>query len=855
MLRVALKGLAGRKLRALLTAIAIILGVAMISGTYVLTDTINNAFTSIFTETYKNADAIISAKTAFTNDNGNGVQAPSFSDYLLGRVKALPDVKAAEGSVTDAQTKLVGRNGKVVSTHGAPSLAFSVNPNGDQRFNPLQLVAGTWPSGPDEIAIDSNVASSKHYKVGDTIGVERNGPVQKFRIAGIVKLPGVSIGSATLSVFDLPTLQTLLGRVGKLDLIRVQAKTGVPTSKLIAEIKPVLPASAQIRNTSAQVKEDKKSVNGFTSFIRYFLLAFAGIALFVGSFVIANTLSITIAQRTREFATLRTLGATRRQILRSVIVEALVIGILGSVTGLFLGLALGKGLKWVFSLLGFGLPTAGTVFENRTIVVCLVVGTVITLLASLRPALRATRVPPIAAVREGAELPRGRFARWTPFISGATLLIGVLLLAYGVLAHNLPTASRLFSLAAGILLLFFGVAANAQRLVRPLASVLGWPGTRIGGAAGTLARDNAMRNPKRTASTASALMIGLALVTFVAILGQGIRSSFESAVDDLFKANYAVTSQDTFTPLTIAAERAVAKAPGVTAVSGIRAGSARVFGSVENLTGADPELTKVVHLDWKEGSNAVPAELGKTGAFVDDKYAKKHHLHVGTPLALETPTAKTLHLKVLGIFKLPKGGSPFGPVTISNALFDANYVDPENEMAFVDIKGGVSDANTRALNAAIAGFADAKVQTHSQFKANFEKPLNNILSLLYVLLALSVIVSLFGIVNTLVLSVFERTRELGMLRAVGMTRRQTRRMIRHESVVTSLIGAALGIVVGFFLAILVTHALSSEGIVFAVPYASIVYFVIAAIVVGILAAIWPARRAAKLNVLAALQYE
>jgi putative ABC transport system permease protein len=855
MLRVALKGLAGRKLRALLTAIAIILGVAMISGTYVLTDTINNAFTSIFTETYKNADAIISAKTAFTNDNGNGVQAPSFSDYLLGRVKALPDVKAAEGSVTDAQTKLVGRNGKVVSTHGAPSLAFSVNPNGDQRFNPLQLVAGTWPSGPDEIAIDSNVASSKHYKVGDTIGVERNGPVQKFRIAGIVKLPGVSIGSATLSVFDLPTLQTLLGRVGKLDLIRVQAKTGVPTSKLIAEIKPVLPASAQIRNTSAQVKEDKKSVNGFTSFIRYFLLAFAGIALFVGSFVIANTLSITIAQRTREFATLRTLGATRRQILRSVIVEALVIGILGSVTGLFLGLALGKGLKWVFSLLGFGLPTAGTVFENRTIVVCLVVGTVITLLASLRPALRATRVPPIAAVREGAELPRGRFARWTPFISGATLLIGVLLLAYGVLAHNLPTASRLFSLAAGILLLFFGVAANAQRLVRPLASVLGWPGTRIGGAAGTLARDNAMRNPKRTASTASALMIGLALVTFVAILGQGIRSSFESAVDDLFKANYALTSQDTFTPLTIAAERAVAKAPGVTAVSGIRAGSARVFGSVENLTGADPELTKVVHLDWKEGSNAVPAELGKTGAFVDDKYAKKHHLHVGTPLALETPTAKTLHLKVLGIFKLPKGGSPFGPVTISNALFDANYVDPENEMAFVDIKGGVSDANTRALNAAIAGFADAKVQTHSQFKANFEKPLNNILSLLYVLLALSVIVSLFGIVNTLVLSVFERTRELGMLRAVGMTRRQTRRMIRHESVVTSLIGAALGIVVGFFLAILVTHALSSEGIVFAVPYASIVYFVIAAIVVGILAAIWPARRAAKLNVLAALQYE
>jgi putative ABC transport system permease protein len=855
MLRVALKGLAGRKLRAVLTALAIILGVAMISGTFVLTDTINNAFTTIFTQSYKNADAIISPKTAFTNDNGNGVQAPSFSESLLPRVRGLPDVKAAEGSVTDDQTKLVGRNGKVISTHGAGSLAFSVNPNGDQRFNPLTLTTGNWPRGPHEIAIDNQLASSKGYQVGDTIGVERNGPVQKFRIAGIAKLSGVSIGSATLAIFDLPTLQSLLGRVGKLDLIRVQSNSGVPTSKLISEIKAVLPPGTQVRNTEAQVKEDKKSASGFTSFIRYLLLSFAAIALFVGSFVIANTLSITLAQRTREFATLRTMGATRGQILRSVIVEALVIGILGSITGLFLGLALAKGLNEVFVLFGIDLPTAGTVFETRTVVVCLIVGTIITLIASLRPALRATRVPPIAAVREGAELPPGRFARWTPFISGTTLLVGVLLLAYGVLGHHLPTATRLLSLAFGILLLFFGVAANAKSLVRPLASVLGWPAARVGGAPGVLARDNARRNPKRTASTASALMIGLALITFVAILGQGIRSSFESAVDDLFKADYALTSQDTFTPLTVDAEKAIAKAPGVTTVSGIRAGSAKVFGSVENLTGADPQLTKVVHLDWKEGSNAVPAELGKTGVFVDDHYAKKHDLHVGSPITLETPTAKKLHLKVDGVFKLPKGGSPFGTVTISNALFDANYVDPENEMAFVNIRGGVTDTNTKTLNKAISGFADAKVQTHEEFKSNFEKPLNSIIRLLYVLLALSVIISLFGIVNTLVLTVFERTREIGMLRAVGLTRRQTRRMIRNESIVTSLIGAALGIVVGFFLAILVTHALSDEGVVFAVPYLSVVYFVIAAIIVGLLAAIWPARRAAKLNVLEALQYE
>jgi putative ABC transport system permease protein len=855
MLGVTLRGLAGRKLRAFLTGLAIVLGVAMISGTFVLTDTINGAFTTIFATSYKNADAVITGKTAFTNVNGNGVQAPSFPESLVAKVKALPDVNDAAGSVSDDQTKLVGHDGKTISSGGAPNLAFSVEPHGDQKFNPLVLKSGTWPSGPNAIAIDTHSGSANGFHVGDTIGVEARGPIQHYRIAGIVAYPGVSIGGATIAVFDRPTLQRLLHKVGKLDVIRVQAKSGVSTSKLISEIKPILPPSAQVRDTSAQVKEDKKGISGFTSFIQNFLLAFAGVALFVGSFVIANTLSITIAQRVREFATLRTIGATRRQVRRSVLIESLVIGIVASVVGLFLGLALAQGLKAAFVAFGIDLPTAGTVFATRTVIVCLVVGTVITVLASLRPAIRATRVPPIAAVREGAEIPPGRFSRYTPILSLVTLVLGILLLGYGVLGHKLPTATRLSSLGFGILLLFFGVAANASKLVRPLASVLGWPGTRIGGSAGYLARDNTMRNPKRTASTASALMIGLALITFVAILGQGIRSSFESAVNQLLTADYALTSTNTFTPLTVSAEQAVAQAPNVTVVSGVRAGSGRYLGSTEDLTAVDANLPKVVHLDWKEGNASVPEHLGNTGGFVDDKYAKKHHLHIGSPITLETPTSKFLPLRVKGIFKQPKGGSPFAPLTISNALFDANYVNPQNEMAFINVHGGVSDANTKLLEQATNGFADAKIQTQSEFKKNFEKPLNSIISLLYVLLALSIIVSLFGIINTLVLTVFERTREIGMLRAVGMTQRQTRRMIRYESIVTSLIGAALGIVVGFFLALLVTHALSDEGIVFAVPYLSIVYFVIAAIIVGILAAILPARRAARLNVLEALQYE
>jgi len=853
-LRVALKGIAGRKLRAVLTATAIVLGVAMASGTFVLTDTINGAFDSIFSQSYKNADVIVTGKTAFTNVNGNGVQPPSFPQTLLLKVQALPDVNAAAGGVTDIQTKLVGRDGKTIGNGGAPNLGFSVDPD-QQRFNPLELVSGSWPRGTDQVAIDSGTARKEHYAVGDTIGVESKGPVQDFHVAGIVKLPGVAIGGATIAAFDLPTAQGVLQRIGQLDIIRVQAKSGVSTPQLINEIKPLLPATAQVRDASAQVKEDKKTVSGFTTFIQSFLLAFAGIALFVGSFVIANTLGITIAQRTREFATLRTIGASRWQILRSVIVEALIIGVFGSVVGLFLGLGLAKVLQKLFVIFGIDLPTAGTVFATRTVVVCLVLGTVITLFASLRPAIRATRVAPIAAVREGAVIPPSRFARFTPFVSAAVLALGILLLVYGTLAHGLTTFNRLSSLGAGILLLFFGVSANAAKVVRPLASLLGWPGARFSGTPGTLARDNSMRNPKRTASTASALMIGLALVTFVAILGQGIRSSFESAVDQLFKGDYALTSTNTFIPLTTAAEKAVAKAPNVTAVSGIRAGSARYFGHTDNLTAVDPSLAKVVSLDWKEGSAAVPAQLGNDGAFVDHKFAKKHHLHLGSRFKLQTPTAKFVPLRIEGIYKIPKGGSPFAPVTISNALFDANYIDPQNEMVFVNTRGGISDANTKTLDQSVSTFADAKIQTSSQFKKSFEKPLNKIIQLLYVLLALSVIVSLFGIVNTLVLTLYERTRELGMLRAVGMTRWQIRNMIGYESVVTSLIGAVLGMAVGVFLAGLVTHALSSEGIVFAVPWLSIFLFVVAAFAVGILAAIYPAQRAASLNVLEALQYE
>jgi len=851
---VSLKGLWGRKLRTLLTALAIVLGVSMISGTYVLTDTITAAFTTIVDHSFQNSDAVISGKVAFKNDNSNTAEVPAFPASVLTKVRQLPDVAAAAGGIED-QAKLLGRDGKVISTGGGGSIAASVDPQNDRRFNPLKLVSGRWPVGSGQIAIDKHTADTKQFAVGDTIGVAADQGTRRFEITGIATYAeSSSIGSATIAIFDVPTAQKLFAKVGKFDGIQIAAKNGVTPEKLVSEIRPLLPATAKVKTSAAQTAEAIDDVNGSLGIVQKFLLGFAGIALFVGAFVIANTLSITIAQRVREFATLRTIGGSRRQVLRAVMLEAFVVGAIASLVGLFFGLGIAKGLNALFVAIGVEFPKGDTVFATRTIIVSLTVGIVVTLLASLRPAIKATRVPPIAAVREGAALPVTRLSRFGPIASLVTLALGILLLVYGIFAGGLPTASRLLALGFGTLILFVGVSLNAKRAVRPLASVLGWPGARFGGTAGTLARENAMRNPSRTAATASALMIGLALITFVAILGAGLRASFGDAVDKLFVADYAVTAENGFDPFTKQAGAAVTLAPGVTAVSPIRGGDARIFGDNTQVSAVQPNLAKTVRIEWTQGSN-VPAQLGKDGAFVSKDYAKKHHLKLGSPIAVTTPTAQVLHLQLKGVFDPPKGGSPFGDVTMSAATFDAHYSAPRDLMTLVNIRGGVTDANTARLEKALNAFPDAKIQTASQFKKTQEDDINLTLNVLYGLLGLSVLISIFGVVNTLVLSVFERTRELGMLRAVGMTRRQVRRMIRFEGIITSMIGGTLGIVVGVFLAVLTTQALSDQGIVLAIPWGTMAVFIFGITVVGLLASVLPARRASRLNILKALQYE
>jgi putative ABC transport system permease protein len=853
-IRVALRGVTERKLRAALTASAIVLGVAFVSGTYILTDTIRAAFSSVFTQAYRSADAVVTSKSAIGTNTytGAGPETPSLSASLLTRLQALPQVALATGGISD-QAQLVGHDGKVISRAGAPGLAFS-HTAANARFSPLVLASGNWPSGADQVDIDAGTAGKSHFGVGQAIGVIARGPVQRFKIAGTVKFAGAtSIGGATMAIFTMPTAQQLFHKQGGYDQINVERRPNVSDAALLGAIRPLLPPYGQVRTGQAQAQQTTRDTSAVLDIIEDFLLAFGGVALFVGSFVIANVLSITVAERTRELATLRTLGATRRQLLRSVLLEALVIGTLASVVGLLLGLGLAQGLNQLFVSFGIDLPQTATVFKTRTVAVSLLVGIVITMLAALRPALRSIRVPPIAAIREGAVLPPSRFAGFGTHAAIATISAAVALMLVGLLASGLSTAMRLLGMGLGAVVLFLGVAMLAPTLVPPLVSVLGQPASRFGGVAGKLARGNAARNPARTASTASTLMIGLALVTMVGVLAAGLRARFESALNQVFAANYAITATDNFSPISPASENAIRHVPGVEAVSGVRAARAKAAGSMINLTGVEPQASQVISIRWEAGSAHAPAGLGVTGALVTKDYASAKRLHVGSPISIETPSGTYIRQTLIAITNPPKGASPYGDVAISAARFDSVYPNPQNLYVLIKMHGGVTAANTRTLGAALNGYPDAKLQTKAQLTANQEQALNTLLNLLYVLLSLSIVVSLLGIVNTLVLTVFERTRELGMLRAVGMSRRQVRRMIRNESVITALLGAAFGIPLGVVFALMVGATIKYAA--FTLPVGTLAVYLVAAIVIGIVAAILPARRAGRLNVLQALQYE
>ncbi|HEX4719068.1 MAG TPA: FtsX-like permease family protein [Thermoleophilaceae bacterium] len=850
MRRVALKGLWWRRGRAVLTACAVVLGVAMVSGTFILTDTINKAFDTIFQDSYSKTSAVISGREVVKDAASGNATVPA---SVLGRVRADGKVAEATGAIFNLSgvsdsTELIGKNGERLGSSQNGQFGFGFDPKAE-RFNPLSLSEGRWASGPGQVVIDKGTATNNGYGLGDRIGASARGPVRQYTITGIARYGTVnSIGGATIAVFDVPTAQALLGKRGQYDTIFVAARNGVSSEQVVRDLRPLVPPAAQIRTGQQQADADSQATKDDSKFVQMFLLGFGFIAVGVGAFVIFNTLSITLAQRIRELATLRTLGASRRQLKRSVLLEGLAMGVFASVVGLALGFVLAKGLNGLFELFGVDLPQASTVVQPRTVIVALALGILVTLVASISPARRATQIAPVAAMREGATLPPRLGAR-KPAVPMTILVIAAALCLAGATGVG-SLGQSMILVGLGSLALFLGVIMIAGRLVRPLAAIVGRPARRFGGPAGRLAARNSTRNTTRTATTAAALMIGLALVTLVATLASGFRASNRSADEKTVKADYVVTSKSGFDTIPAKVGTAVARAPGVTQVSAVRHDEAKAFGNSISVDGISPRFADSVKLRYSQGSDAVIPRLGNSGAIVTEGFADDHGLRVGSGLTVTTSAGRPLAVRVAAISN-PRGALT-GDVLISQAAFDASFPRPSDLYVFVRTADGTSAATTAGIDRAVAQFTEVDAHTRAGWIDFRGKDMQQFLMLLYVLLALSVIVSLFGMVNALVLTVFERTREIGMMRAVGMTRRQVRRMVRHESVITALIGAGLGLPVGLLVAAAMAGALHSP---FVPPVQSLVIFTIVAILAGVLAAIAPARRAAKLNVLKALHYE
>ena len=849
MTRVAIKSLSERRLRTLLTALSIVLGVAMISGAYTLTDTMGNAADSLTKASYAGTDAVVSAKTPVERSIDDDEMAPPLPASVLRDVRDVPGVGTAVGNIT-AEARIVGKGGKVQGD--GPYFGQGVDPRAG-KLTPFEVRDGRFAAGPGEVVIDAGVAKKNDFAVGDRVRIQTRGPARTFEITGLATFGEVdSIGTATFAVFDLETAQTLFGQRGRFTEVLVSGDGSVPAAALRERLSNELPAT--LRTQTAE-KHDRFTLDGlktFVNIIQTVLVAFGGVAIFVGAFTIMNTLSITVAQRSRELAMLRTIGASRRQVLRSVIAEAAAMGVFASLIGLVAGLGLAGLLRGVMSSVGLDLPQTGTVFAARTAIVGLVVGIGVTVLAGLGPSLRATRVSPVTVLREGAELPPSRIGRHATAIAVAVIALSVAVFAIGLFAGGISAEGRLALLAPGALLLFTGVALLSPKLVPTLARWLGAPAKRLGGSAGALARHNAMRNPGRTAATAAALMIGIALVAFVAVIGQGMRDSTKGSLEQSLRGDYVMVGQDDWSPIDAQATRAVAKAPGVETASGVAQGVGKAFGERVTVDGVDPRtISTVFGSEWKDGSDGSLAALGGGGAVVTDRFAEDRKLEVGDRFALTSQKGERLALEVSGISK-PDRFNPLalGDVTIGRAAFEDSFVAERERYAFVK-----ADASQADLRRALAPYPDVKIQSSEVFVNQQSAWVDQILAIFYVLLALCILVSLLGIVNTLALSVLERTRELGMLKAIGMTRRQVRRMVRHEAVVTALIGAVLGIAVGLFMAALATTALSDEGLRFAVPLGSLVAFSVVAALAGVLAAIGPARRASRLDPLSALQYE
>jgi putative ABC transport system permease protein len=859
MAALAIRGLASRKLRAALTALAIMLGVAMVAGTFMLKGSVEKAFDDIFAEANAGIDVTVQPRSAFDTGFDLPESGAALPQSLVAEVAEVEGVEKVAGGITDSTSiAILDPDGDRIGPPGGgpPHIAGSVEP---EPFNPFTWIEGSAPDSPDEIGIDSITADEEGWEVGQQVTISGVGGAKEYTLSGIGRFgSGVPLGGASFALFTLPEAQAITGKKGELDNIDVQAAEGITPEELSARLNDVLPADAEAKTGAEDAAQQSADIEEGFGFLTTFLLVFAGISVFVGAFLIFNTFSITVAQRTREFGMLRTLGASSRQVLATVIGEALILGILASVLGIVVGLGFVELITGAFKAIGSELPQSGIVVTTAAIVVPLLVGIVSTLASSIVPAIRATRVTPLEAIRDDAEVAE-KPSRRRVWIARILVLAGVLALAAGLFATS-SFDSALPLLGLGLILLFVGIAMLAGAIVTPLASLVGRPIERLRGVTGRLARENTLRNATRTAITSSALMIGVALVVFAAVFAASATKSVGDALDETFAGDLIIANTDGFSPISPEIARGLAEVEGVGTVSPLTGAPAEIeleTTEQELIAGLDPAtLPQVAELDWVEGDDATLSGLDGEEAIVESQWAEENGVEVGDAVTVRSVTGEEVEVRVEGSIRdrVQLLVSTLAlPVETIRARFDARQ-------DFADLVGFAPDADPAATGERVDElladrFPQAEARDQQQFKQEQEDAINQLLALIYVLLALSVLVSLFGVVNTLVLTIYERTREIGMLRAIGASRSQIRRMVRYESLITAMIGALIGAAIGLAIAIAAVEALEDEGLVLGVPVVGIVVVLILAGVAGVIAGIWPARRASKIEVMEALQYE
>jgi putative ABC transport system permease protein len=843
MFKLAMKSTLAHRRRLVGTALSVIIGIAFLAGTFVFTDTIQRTFDNLFADVWEETDAVVRSSESVDADFGDEVRG-TLPDSLIPEVAQVPGVGSVVGDITQF-AQIVGKDGDEIGNPGmgAPTFGGVLE---DDPTSPWRITEGSrFPSGPDEVVVDVGSMKKGDLKIGDTVTVIASAGSRTFELVGTVKFGDAdSPGGATFALFDLPTAQDFLGRPGEVDSILVKGEGNISEEELAKRIRRALPADANAEVlTGAEItKESQDDIEEGLQFFNILLLVFAGVALFVGSFIIYNTFSIIVAQRQRENALLRAMGASRGQVLGSLLVESVVVGLVASAIGFLGGILMASVLEGFLGTLGIDIPSGGVVLKPRTLIVSLVVGVVITVFAAVVPAVRASKVPPVAAMSD--------LAIDSSAHSRSRLVAGVLITVLSIVGTIAGLAGEPLLLAFGIPMLFIGVFVLGPLIARPVARLIGAPLPALKGMTGTLARENAMRNPKRTARTAAALMVGVALVAGISVLAASIKSSIREIFDEQFTGDFVVSS-DTFgfggLPTTLADE--LNELPEVDTATGVGIGYGTIDGEGEPLSLIDPTTARgIFDFDFEEGSLT---GLSDQGILVSRSRADRDNLKLGDRVPLILFDGQVNDLTVQGIYDADELA---GPYTITKQLYADGGGETFDFAVFITKVEGVSDADAeRAIESVAAAFPNGEVESRADYIDSQASQINQFVNLIYGLLALAVIIAVFGISNTLSLSLYERTRELGLLRAVGMYRSQVRSAVRWESVITAMLGTLQGIVIGVLLGYAVIVALRDEGLSsFTLPVVTLVLVVVIAFVFGVVAAIRPAIRASKLDVLQAV---